>query len=167
MVEPKNARRIRPNMPHYGVLPAATDGMLTWDWVEHQMTEARNYWVCTVRADGPPHCVPVWGAWISGCFFFGTDTNSVKAANIRRDNRVVIHLESGDDTVIFEGALVEANPSTALQETLGTTFVSKYGFDPELDGSDVLMYRIVPNKVMAWLESDYPATATYWLFDED
>lgn len=31
---PAGARRIRPNMPNYGVLPEQLDGMLSWDWVE-------------------------------------------------------------------------------------------------------------------------------------
>ena len=30
---------------------------------------------------------------------------------------------------------------------------------------DMPHYGVLPDKVMAWLEKDYPASATYWLFD--
>ncbi len=165
MIQPKNARRIRPDMPHYGVMPDQKDGMLTWDWVDRQMTQSRNYWIATTQPDGRPHVVPIWGAWVEGSFYFGTDKLSVKARNIRRDNRVVIHLESGDDTVILEGRLVKAQVSAELQKQIDDAFVQKYELDPELDEDGALVYCLLPRKVMAWLESDYPATVTYWLFD--
>ena len=165
MIEPENARRARPNMPHYGVMPDAIDGMLTWDWVDGQMHEARSFWVCSVCADGRPHSVPVWGAWVDGGLYFGTDKNSVKALNIARDKRVVVHLGSGDETVIFEGAAVEAQVSASMLKKIGERYVEKYALDPELEETADLLLQLIPKKVMAWLERDYPATATYWLFD--
>ena len=94
-----------------------------------------------------------------------TDQNSVKARNISRNNRVVVHLESGDETVILEGTLSVAQPSDALEAEIARVYIDKYTLDPELAETDVVQYRLDPNKVMAWLERDFPATATYWLFD--
>ena len=165
MIQPTNARRLRPNMPHYGVMPDQVDAMLTWDWVDAQMHSAHNYWICSVCSDGRPHSVPVWGVWVEGELFFGTDKNSVKARNIARDNRVVVHLDSGDETVIFEGRVVEAKVAEALLKKITERYVEKYVLDPELEDSSDLLLRLLPRKVMAWLERDYPATATYWLFD--
>ena len=165
MKQPKNARRFRPNMPNYGVMPDEVSAMLTWDWVDQRMYEARNYWVCSVCGDGRPHSVPVWGAWLDGSLYFGTDKNSVKARNIARDDRVVVHLESGDETVIFEGRLVEAQVSEEQLKTISDRYVEKYELEPQLEASGDLILRLVPSRVMAWLERDYPATATYWLFD--
>ena len=165
MIQPNNARRVRPNMPNYGVMPDAVDAMLTWDWVDAQMHKAHNYWICSVCDDGRPHSVPVWGAWVEGNLYFGTDKNSVKARNIARDNRVVMHLDSGDETVIFEGAALEAQVSESLLNKISARYVEKYALDPELEDSGDLLLRLLPKKVMAWLEREYPATATYWLFD--
>ncbi|MCY4464724.1 MAG: pyridoxamine 5'-phosphate oxidase family protein [Chloroflexi bacterium] len=165
MISPESARRVRPNMPHYGVAADATQGMLSWDWVAQQMQSARNYWVCSVRADGRPHAVPVWGAWFDRAFYFGTDENSVKTANIRSDPRVVIHLDSGDDVVIMEGELAPAKLSAESVAALDALYTQKYGLSPELDTSDSLVYQLHPRKVMAWQEKDFPATATCWLFD--
>ena len=152
-------------MPHYGVDPAAVDGMLAWDWVVGQMREARSYWVCSVRADGRPHAVPVWGAWLNGAFYFGTDSKSVKAANIRRDPRVVIHLDSGDDVVILEGEPALAVLSAESTSALDALYTEKYGLSPELETSPSLVYQLRLRKVMAWRERDFPASATSWLFD--
>ena len=165
MTAPSGARRVRPNMPHYGIMPDQLESLLDWAWVERQMTSARNYWVATVCADGSPHCVPVWGIWFEGAFFFGTDPKSVKARNIQRDNRGVIHLESGDDSVIFHGKLLETQIPASMQARMTKAYVDKYALDPQLDETGSIFYRLQPRKVMAWLESDYPATATYWLFD--
>ncbi len=164
MIQPMGARRVRPSMPSYGVMPDETDGMLAWDWVDRRMDQARNYWVCSVRADGRPHGAPVWGVWVDGSLFFGTDKNSVKARNIARDRRVSLHLESGDETVIFEGELVIARVSEAQLERISQRYVEKYALDPQLDEAGALLFRLLPRKVMAWLESDFPATATCWLF---
>lgn len=166
MIQPANARRIRPDMPHYGVMPDRVDAMLTWDWVDRQMREARNYWVCSVCADGRPHSVPVWGAWVDGVLYFGSDRQAVKARNIARDSRVVVHLDSGDETVIFEGRAAEARISNERMQRIEQRYVEKYELNPELADSGDLLLCLTPSKVMAWLEKDYPATATYWLFDD-
>ncbi len=165
MIAPPGARRVRPDMPHYGVMPDAVDGMLSWDWVAERMSVARNYWLCTTRADGQPHAAPVWGAWYSGAFYFGTDENSVKAANIRRDPRVVMHLDSGDDVVIFEGELSLAQLSAEDMSRLDAIYTKKYDLSPELETSDSLVFQLHPRKVMAWREKDFPSSATAWRFD--
>ena len=152
-------------MPHYGVAADATAGMLGWDWVETQMQAARNYWVCSVRADGRPHAAPVWGAWYAQALYFGTDANSVKAANIARDPRVVIHLDSGDDVVMFEGELTPANLTADSAAALDALYTQKYGLSPELETSESLVFQLQPRKVFAWQEKDFPSTATCWLFD--
>ena len=83
--------------PQYGFEP------VQWTWVVERMADARSYWVATTRADGGPHVSPVWGVWRDGAFHFFTDPASLKARNIRRDPRAVVHLESGDEVVIMEG----------------------------------------------------------------
>ncbi len=166
MIQPAEARRVRPNMPHYGVMPDQVEAMLTWDWVDRQMRAARNYWICSVRADGRPHSVPVWGAWVDGLLYFGTDRQAVKARNIARDSRVVVHLDSGDETVIVEGRAKIAQVPAAQLQRISQCYIEKYELDPALAESDNLLLCLIPSKVMAWLEKDYPATATYWLFDD-
>ena len=125
MIQPNNARRARPNMPNYGVTPDAVDDMLSWDWVDEKMHKARNFWICSVCADGRPHCVPVWGAWVGGVLYFGTDKNSVKARNIARDNRIVLHSRTAATRPLsLRAAVVEARrmPESLLKEGYRTLY---------------------------------------------
>jgi general stress protein 26 len=168
MPQPTNAKRFRPNMPDYGITPEETDGMLTWEWIDTQMEKSRNYWVCTTRPDGRPHAVPVWGIWLENTLYFGSAKNSVKSRNIAHDNHVVVHLESGDDTLIIEGVLVESIESVDLKMTIDKAYAKKYPpYDPtqEEDTDTAIRYRLVPHKIMTWIENDFLNTVAYWVFD--
>ena len=150
----------RPRMPDsYGVgSPQYGFEPIAWSWVVERVTGARNYWVATTRADGGPHISPVWGVWFDGAFRFFADENSLKARNIRRDGRAVVHLESGDEVVILEGVLVSETPSRAAVRA----YEDKYGISlGDVPGE---AYRLNLEKAMAWLESDFPKTATRWRF---
>jgi len=81
------------------------EGMLPFSWVEDQLAAAHNYWVCSTRADGRPHAMPVWGLWVDGAVWFSTDPASLKARNLAARPEVVVHLESGDDVVVVEGVV--------------------------------------------------------------
>lgn len=74
-----------------------------WSWAEERLEQARNYWLCTTRADGRPHAAPVWALW--RLLWFSTDPSSQKVRNVAREPRAVVHLESGDDVVIVEGVI--------------------------------------------------------------
>ena len=138
--------------PQYGFEP------IQWSWVVERMTGARNYWVATTRADGGPHLSPVWGVWRDAAFHFFTDEESLKARNIHRDARAVIHLESGDEVVILEGTL----QSIAATRELVSAYESKYGIT--LGDEPEGLYRLQLSKALVWLESDFPKTATRWRF---
>jgi len=170
MPQPINAKRIRPNMPEYGITSEETEGMLTWEWVDTQMQQSRNYWVCTTRPDGRPHATPVWGIWLDNVLYFGSAKTAVKSRNIAHDNHVVVHLESGDDTLIIEGVLIADIDSTHLKQLI-KAYAKKYPSYPtpnEEDEEDTsaIWYRLVPHKIMTWLENDFLNTAAYWVFDD-
>lgn len=158
----------RPNMPGYGV-HSSGEGMLAWDHVDERMAEARNYWVATTRPDGRPHCAPVWGAWADEVFYFGTGPNSRKTRNLSENPNVVIHLESGDDVVILEGIAEEVGALDQLLFTrIADAYAAKYvlpetGEEFRPSGADG-MYAVRPRVVFAWLERDFPRTATRWTF---
>ncbi len=138
--------------PQYGFQP------IQWPWVVERVTAARNYWVATARADGGPHLTPVWGIWRANAFHFFADPDSLKARNIRRDPRAVVHLESGDEVVILEGTLEPASATPAIV----SSYESKYGIS--LGDAPEGLYRLRLTKALAWLESDFPKTATRWRF---
>ncbi len=154
----------RPTMSNYGIAETPT-GLLTWAWVSQQLTASRNYWICTTRPNGNPHAAPVWGVVIDDLVYFGTGSTSVKSKNIAHNAEVVVHLESGDDCVIIEG-LAQAVTDQAILTKMAALYPTKY---PEFKPTAAELaananYVIQPKMVMAWQESDFPNTATRWVF---
>jgi PPOX class probable F420-dependent enzyme len=154
-------RATAPKIPaSYGVPTDGSGGeRLPWSWAEERLAEARNYWICTTRADGRPHAAPVWGVWHDGAVWFGTSPTSQKGRNIRRDRRIVVHLESGDETVILEGQVEVVRDAEALGPVLDA-YEAKYDHRPPPAG----LYMLRPRIAQTWLESDYARTATRWIF---
>ncbi len=159
MTEPN---RSRPQMRDYGIHQDG-DGMLPWSWVDGQMAEARNYWVCSTRPDGKPHAAPVWGVWLEGTLYFSTSPTSRKGRNLAANPAVVVHLESGDDTVILEGT-VQRVTDRALLGRVVDVYAAKYAFRPDPDDPSGLWLALQPQAVFAWQEADFPRTATRWTF---
>jgi general stress protein 26 len=155
-------RRRRPPFRGYGVRETE-DGMLTWDWAVERLTKARNYWVATTRPDGRPHAMPVWGIWLEGAFFFGSGRNSAKTRNLAANPAIVVHLESGDETVILEG-LAEHVLDAELERRVDEVYGAKYDFTPDSSGESDPWFVLRPRRAYAWLERDYPGTATQFDF---
>jgi hypothetical protein len=147
----------RPAMKNYGI-STKQDGMLEWDWVDAQMAKSRNYWIGSTKADGRPHVAPVWGVWVDGTLYFSSDPDSQKARNLRANPEVVVHLESGDDTVIIEGTAALGTPGKSVSDA----YSAKYG--PGIVDENTKYYALKPRKVLAWREQDFPNSATRWEF---
>jgi hypothetical protein len=150
----------RPNFPPgYGIKPSTEGRLIDWPSVEVKLRDARTYWLITASPDGIPHAAPLWGLWQEGSFFFGTDPSSRKALNIRRNNAVTVHLESGDDVVILEG-IAHRETDDGLIARLDKVYRDKYGFP--LQGNPVS--RADVHTAFAWAEADFPESATRWRF---
>jgi hypothetical protein len=134
--------------------------LLPWGTVEEWLQASRNYWVCTTRADGRPHAKPVWGIWMQGMLVFSTAPASVTGRNLRRDPRMVIHLESGDEVAILEGRA--GRLADGLLEPFADAYEAKYDYRPPATGE--APWVLAPKKVLSWTEADFPRNATRWSF---
>ena len=142
----------RPRFPGYGV-PDDPAGLLDWSWADERLAGAHNYWVATAG----PHASPVWGLWQDGGLLFSCGRQSRKARALAEDPRIVVHLESGDDVVIVEGV---AEPVSATGADIDA-YAAKYDFRADPGEG---WYRVVPRRVLAWREADYPRSATRFDF---
>ena len=149
-------RRRRPNFDSGYGISTEEEGMLDWAWAEERLAASRNYWIVTADADGEPAAAPVWGVWAAGAVYFGTSPGSRKGQNLARDPRVVVHLESGDEVVILrgDGEIVE------VEDSVLDAYEAKYGYRPP----SARLYRLSPKWALAWLEADFPTTATRFDF---
>jgi PPOX class probable F420-dependent enzyme len=149
-------RRRRPNFePGYGI-STEEEGMLDWAWAEERLAASRNYWIVTADADGEPAAAPVWGVWADGAVYFGTSPGSRKGRNLARDPRVVVHLESGDEVVILHGEAEIVD----VDESVLDAYEAKYAYRPP----SAQLYCLQPRWALAWVEADYPKTATRFDF---
>jgi nitroimidazol reductase NimA-like FMN-containing flavoprotein (pyridoxamine 5'-phosphate oxidase superfamily) len=156
-------RRRRPAFKGYGIADSE-DGMLPWSWGVERLERARNYWVSTTRPDGRPHAMPVWGVWLDGAFVFGSGRDSAKSRNLAANPAVVVHLESGDETVILEGR-AEPVLDEELERRVDEVYGSKYDFKPDASGESDPWFIVRPKRAYAWIEASYPTSATRFDFD--
>ncbi|WP_269857915.1 pyridoxamine 5'-phosphate oxidase family protein [Streptomyces sp. RPT161] len=96
-----------------------------WTPIRTALAEAADYWVCTVRSDGRPHTVPVWGVWWRDGVVFSTVGSSVKSKNLRGNAKATVHLGSAQEVVIVDGTATEIIDPAELAE-IGALFDMKY-----------------------------------------
>lgn len=170
MTKPKATR---PDVPGYGIKNAkAGKGLLTWKWAEERLQKARTYWIGTVRPDGRPHIMPVWGVWFDNAVFFSTGSQSRKAKNLAANASCSIAIEMDfakrpakkdqvKDAVVLEGEAALVNdPRT--KKKFSTLYEKKYGWN--MEGFDEPIYRVQP-KVVFGLTSNFTETATRWVWN--
>lgn len=162
MAEP---RASRPDIPDYGI--AAADegmGLLPWSWAEARLAKSRTYWVATVRPEGRPHVMPVWGLWLGGQFVFSTSPGSRKARNFVANPHCVVTTESGDEAVIVEGR-VRIVEDPGIRAAFVPAYLEKYAWDTS--GDDGPLYALEPETVFGFMETGgaFTQSATRWRFD--
>ena len=128
---------------------------VSWEYVAQQLTDAKNYWLCSVRPNGNPHCVPRWAVYLDGRIYYDGSPETLHARNIMKNPHVSLHLESGDKAIILEGSSQPAEkPSAELARKLSDAYKAKYtqhGYAPEPDQWDEGgLYVFTPRQCLAW-----------------
>jgi hypothetical protein len=157
----------RPHMPGYG-LPQGQKGLLPWTWASERLRKSHNYWVATVRGDGRPHLMPVWGLWMDGAFYFSTGRQSRKAKNLATNSACVIATENSAEAVVLEGVARET-PDLRLRRKFIRDTERKYNFDMSAYTPGILnlqepIYVVEPRVAFGLHEKKSLNTATRWRF---
>jgi hypothetical protein len=129
----------RPHMPGYG-LPDGTDGLMPWSWAAQRLGDSHNYWLATVRPDGRPHLMIVWGLWHAGVFYFSTGSRSRKARNLDLNAHCVIGTEHAHEAVVVEGVAEKLRDVQHIKELL-SLYQTKYEYDMSAMQEDILALR--------------------------
>jgi len=158
---PAKPKVSRPNIPGYG-MPKTLQGALTWDWAEKQLEKSREYWISTVRPDGAPHTMIVWGLWMEGGFYFSTGKTSRKARNLAENNRCTIGNDDAAAAVIVEGT-AEPLTDASTRKQFFPLYEKKYKFDmSNMQGEPIFTVR--PKVAFGLREKDFSSSATRWKF---
>jgi hypothetical protein len=160
-------RSTRPHMPGYG-LPKGSKGLLPWSWAEQRLKKSHNYWITTVKPDGSPHTMVVWGLWLDGRFLFSTGSKSRKARNLVQNTNCVVCSEHAHEAVIVEGIAEVADVPT--RRKLLPKYERKYKFDMGAMKDDILsmkepVFAIRPRVVFALWEKHFVGKSTRWSFE--
>ena len=153
-------RTERPQVPDYGISKSKA-GMLPWKWAVKTLTESREYWIVTVRPDGRPHAMIIWGLWFDGAFWFGTGGKTQKARNLSKNPNCIVGTQNAAEAVILEG-VAELVTDAKLRRKLEPASRSKYGMSG--GGGSEPLYRVRPTRVFGLIEKSFPKTATRWTF---
>jgi len=152
----------RPDIPGYG-LPKSAKGLLPWSWADQQLKKSREYFVTTVRPDGSPHVMIVWGLWIDNVFYFSTGKRSVKAKNLASNPGCVVTTGRADAAVIVEGEAESIKVPPELN--FFKTYEKKYKWD--MSGmQEEPVFAVRPRVAFGLVEKTFSKSATRWLFRE-
>ena len=156
----------RPHMPGYG-LPETTKGLLPWKWAERRLKKSHNYWITTVKPDGSPHTMVVWGLWLDGAFLFSTGRQSRKARSLAENPKCVVCTEHAHEAVIVEGTAKLAG--VPVRREFLKKYQPKYNFDMAGMEKDILslkepVFAVRPRVVFGLYEKKFVSSATRWKF---
>jgi hypothetical protein len=156
----------RPYAPGYG-LPKGNKGLLSWSWAERRLKKSHNYWITTLKPDGSPHTMVVWGLWQDGRFLFSTGSKSRKARNLGHNTNCVVCTEQAQEAVIVEGQ-AEIADVPARRKFL-PAYERKYKFDMKGMEQDILsmkepVFAVRPRVAFGLWEKNFVGKATRWRF---
>ncbi len=154
-------RASRPLMAGYGV-PKSLEGALPWEWAQTRLANSHNYWLTTVRTDGAPHTMVVWGIWLDSAYYFSTSATSRKGRNLQQNPRCNVCTENAEEAVIVEGVARKLDDDKIPQQAF-TDYKAKYGW--ELDPKMGPVYEVRPKTVFAMPEKQFPKGVTRWKFE--
>jgi nitroimidazol reductase NimA-like FMN-containing flavoprotein (pyridoxamine 5'-phosphate oxidase superfamily) len=154
-------------MPGYGVLPVEQgSGLIPWPEIERRLTVSHDYWVATVRPDGRPHVMPVWGVWFDGRLWFSSGLRSRKARNLAAEPRCTITTDQAQDPVVLDGLaeqVVDADGIAAFLAAMNGKYdagMTAAFLDPAVNGT----FAVRPQRVIALSHDDFTGSPTRWTF---
>lgn len=156
--------RRRPGIPiEYGI-SQDDEGMLDWPDVAAALGAATIFWLSTVRPDGSPHLVPIWGVFVDDAAYFEGGDMTRWARNLAEgDGSIHIGVDHDGMQAMVRGtaAWVEVDPEP--QTRIADAYDAKYPYRPE----GHVFWRLAPDSVVAWRVNDpqeFAATPTQFDF---
>lgn len=156
----------RPVARGYG-FPKGKKGLLPWSWAEQRLKKSHNYWITTVKPDGSPHTMVVWGLWQDGHFLFSTGSQSRKARNLAKNPSCIVCTENAHEAIIVEGIAEIAGVDA--RRKLIPAYQRKYHWDLSSMKDDMLsmkepVFAVHPKVVFALWEKYFQTKSTRWQF---
>jgi len=130
--------------------------------VDAFLEEQRTMSVATIGADGRPHVVAMWYAFVDGALCFWTFAKSQKIVNLRRDNRITCLVEDGDVYANLRGVELVARAHISDDEDevikFGVVESARYQNVPVNDAMMAAVKKMANKRVVVRLEIERVAS---------
>ena len=130
--------------------------------VDAFLEEQRTMSVATISADGRPHVVAMWYAFVDGALCFWTFAKSQKIVNLRRDNRITCLVEDGDVYANLRGVELVARAHISDDEDevikFGVIESARYQNVPVNDAMMAAVKKMANKRVVVRLEIERVAS---------
>ena len=162
-------KRDRPQLPP-GYITRAPKGMLAWSSVQRMLRTARYLWISTTGADGAPHLVEQWCAWVEDTLYFEGSDRTRWARNLARDPRLAFGVQVGDRAAYGQAVVdVARGLEHAVAARIARQYAAKYGADfdyrpPVEQYVNGPMFRARPTKLIAFDVRRFNTSATRFTF---
>ncbi|MFF9624056.1 pyridoxamine 5'-phosphate oxidase family protein [Streptomyces griseosporeus] len=136
--------------------------MMTRGELDEFLTAQRTCRVATVSADGAPHVSALWFLWDGRALWLYSVVRSRRWADLRRDPRVAIAVDTGEEygelrgaelsgAVEVVGEVPRSGGLCAELDAVETLFARKYfGLDSLPHDGRHAWLRLVPEKIVSW-----------------
>jgi pyridoxine/pyridoxamine 5'-phosphate oxidase len=157
----------RPFMPGYGVLPAGQGtGLIPWAEAERRLSDSHDYWCATVRPDGRPHVMPVWGVWLDGGVWFSSGLRSRKARDLAVEPRCTLTTDDAQNPVVVDGVARQVTDTAGIAAFLDAMNAKYHAgmtvefLDPQVNGT----FAVRPERAFGITHDDFTGSPTRWTF---
>ncbi len=122
------------------------------------LDESRTISIGTIGKDGHPHLVAMWFVITEGHVEFWTYKKSVKALNLRRDQRLTVMAESGDTYETLRAAVLYGRArifeSADEIERVGMAMLGRYSPPVDQDAALHMVRKQVAGRIAVRVQVD-------------
>jgi hypothetical protein len=144
--------------------------MLTWVSVQRMLRAARYLWIATTGADGSPHLVEQWCAWVDDTLFFEGSERTRWARNLTHDARLAFGVQVADRAAYGDAVVdVARGLDRAVAAKIARQYAAKYGPDfdyrpPVEQYVEGPIFQARPTKIIAFDVRRFSTSATRFTF---
>lgn len=117
--------------------------------------------LATVDRRGQPHVVPVWHIVLDGDIYIETSPRSKKGQNLRANPKMALVVDAGDGFDTYKGVMIQGTVEFVKDkqtlERFREAMAQRYfgtaehpGYKYLVSGSDPLLMKVIPKKVVTW-----------------
>ncbi len=140
--------------------------MLTWGSVQRILRGARYLWIATTDADGSPHIVEQWCAWVDDTLFFEGSERTRWARNLARDPRLAFGVQVADRAAYGRAVVdvargLERDVAARIARQYAAKYGPDFGYRPSVaQYVEGPIFRARPTKIIAFDVRRFNTSAT-------